>query len=109
MCFVRIILYFSLSFTNKNVETKVGKKSLCIGIILSIIQECSGIFVLLNYSISIFAEAESDITPHQSLIVISVIQIIGSYVSVYFIDRAGRKVSLSRKIEYRTGQNNCIY
>lgn len=61
--------------------------------------EFSGCFVLLNYSVAIFTEAGSNLSPNESAIVIGIIQILGSYVSVHLVDKAGRKVCLQQRVD----------
>lgn len=70
----------------------MARKSIVIGIALVMLMEFSGCFVLLNYSVAIFIEAGSNITPNESVIVMGLIQAIGSYVSLHLVDKAGRRV-----------------
>lgn len=76
--------------------TPVALKSFQIALGLVALLEFSGCFVLLNYSVQIFTEAGSNLTPNMSAIIIGVIQIFGSYVSVHLVDKAGRKVGTNQ-------------
>lgn len=63
-----------------------------IGIALMFLNQCCGVFGMLNYTASIFAEAGSSMTPNMSAIIVGVIQLLGTYVSSNLVERAGRKV-----------------
>lgn len=77
--------------------SRAAKKSILIGVILILAHELCGVFVMLNYTASIFAESGSDISPNLSAIVVGFIQLIGTMVATQLIDRAGRKVYYSNK------------
>jgi len=72
----------------------IALRSFVIAAGLVALLEFSGCFVLLNYSVAIFTEAGSNLSPNESAIVIGIIQILGSYVSVHLVDKAGRKFLL---------------
>lgn len=55
--------------------------------------ECSGCFILISYTATIFAESGSNMAPEWSAIVVAVIQLAGTYASTLLIDRIGRKVN----------------
>lgn len=57
---------------------------------MSLNQLC-GIFAMLMYTATIFAESGSSLTPNMSAIVVGLIQLIGAYISTVLVDRAGRK------------------
>lgn len=69
-----------------------GRKAMIIGIALASLNQLSGCFAMISYTASIFEAAESSMDPNTSAIIIGVIQLFGSFASIYFIDRAGRKV-----------------
>lgn len=54
----------------------------------------SGTFVLISYTQQIFDETGSQISSDASCIIIAFIQLVGSYVSMIAIERAGRKTLL---------------
>lgn len=53
--------------------------------------ECSGCFILISYTAAIFAESGSAIPHEWSAILVAFIQLAGTYVSTFLIDRVGRK------------------
>lgn len=75
-----------------------GRKAIIIGIALASLNQLSGCFGMVSYTASIFEAAGSAKDPNTSAIVIGVIQLCGSFTSIYLIDRAGRKVGLSFSI-----------
>lgn len=64
-----------------------------IGVMLVTLNQFCGVFAMLNYTATIFKESGSTMTPNASAIVVAVIQILGSSLSTFLVDRAGRKVS----------------
>lgn len=67
------------------------QKGILIGIVLVAMNQFSGCFALINFTAQIFEEAKTGLDPYLSAIVVGVIQIAGSYGSLYFVDRAGRR------------------
>lgn len=63
-----------------------------LGFILITLTCSSGAFVLLHYTESIFTEAGSTLSPKVSSIIVASIQLSGSYVATFMVERAGRKV-----------------
>lgn len=63
------------------------------------IHESCGVFCMLNYTSTIFAEAGAVIDPNQAAIVVATLQFVGNYVSTLLVDRAGRKVRKSDILE----------
>lgn len=53
--------------------------------------EASGCFILISYTAAIFAESGSSIPANWSAITVAFIQLAGTYVSTFLIDRIGRK------------------
>lgn len=72
------------------------RKAMIISIALVALNQLCGVFAMLNYTATIFKISGSTMTPNASAIVVSVIQIFGSYLSTALVDRAGRKVCLNR-------------
>jgi SP family facilitated glucose transporter-like MFS transporter 8 len=70
------------------------RRALIIGIALAANLQFSGIFAVLSYTVNIFQEAGSDLSPNDSTILIGALQLAGSYASSLLIDKAGRKVLL---------------
>lgn len=69
-----------------------SRKAMIIGIVLASTNQMCGCFAMLNYTAHIFEEAGSSISPNMSAIVVGIIQLFGSYVANFLVDRAGRKV-----------------
>lgn len=70
----------------------IARKALLIGLGLVALNQFCGIFAMLNYTATIFAEAGTDLTPNMAAIIVGIIQLIGSYFSTILVDRTGRKV-----------------
>lgn len=64
-----------------------------IGMVLVILAQFSGPVAVLTYSDSIVKDAGVTVSPAISAIIISVLQLIGSYLPTVLADRAGRKVN----------------
>lgn len=54
--------------------------------------QCTGSYILLNYTTPFFAEAGSSMTPLQSSILICIVQLVANGITTVFIERWGRKV-----------------
>lgn len=74
--------------------TGPARKAMTIGIVLIVINQFSGCVAMLNYTAFIFKEAQTNLSPNSAAIVIGVIELLGSYVAMNLVDRAGRKVSI---------------
>lgn len=72
-------------------KSRAVKKGIMIGIVFAGMNQFSGCFALINFTAQIFEEAKTGLDPNLSAIVVGVIQIAGSYGSLYFVDRAGRR------------------
>lgn len=68
------------------------RKAFTIGIVLALLSRCCGCIAMISYTAYIFQEAGSNIPPNTSAIVVAVIQLVGSYMATFLVDRAGRKV-----------------
>lgn len=75
--------------------TPVARRAMLLGIGLVSLNQFCGVFAMLNYTATIFAEAGSDMTPNMAAIVIGVIQLAGAYFSTLLVERAGRKFLLA--------------
>lgn len=56
--------------------------------------EFCGVFTMLNYTATIFRDSGSTISPKFSAIVVGLIQLLGTYMATFLVDRLGRKVLL---------------
>lgn len=70
------------------------KKAIVIGPTLMAISQFSGTFTLVNYAASIFKASGSDFDPNISSFFVGVLQIVGTSVTFFLIDRVGRKFLL---------------
>lgn len=71
--------------------TRPARKAFLIALTMFTMNECSGCFVLISYTTTIFAESGSVIPAEWSAIIVAFIQLAGTYVSTFLIDRLGRK------------------
>ncbi|XP_063701181.1 facilitated trehalose transporter Tret1-like [Culicoides brevitarsis] len=79
------------SFTLNDLCTRSSRRGLFLGFILITLTCSSGAFVLLHYTVSIFQQAGSSLSPEMSSVIVGSIQLLGSYVATFLVDRAGRK------------------
>lgn len=86
------IIDFDLLFS---VNTRAGRKAFLIGMALICMHEFCGVFTMLNYTATIFRESGSSISPNLSAIIVGVIQLLGTYVATFLVDRLGRKILLT--------------
>nr|CAD7570005.1 unnamed protein product [Timema californicum] len=78
----------------KNLTSKGTLKGLLIGVGLMVNNQLSGIFAVISYTVNIFQDAGSDISPNLCTIMVGVLQLFGVYLTSTLIDRAGRKILL---------------
>lgn len=76
----------------KDFCTPAAGKGLFIGIALMTLNIYSGAFILINYAGSIFKASGSDIDPNMSAIIMMTIQLVGTYVATFVVDRFGRRI-----------------
>jgi MFS family permease len=58
------------------------------------LNQLSGCFAIITYTATIFKESGSSMNSNLASIIVAVLQIIGTYCSTLFVDRAGRKILL---------------
>lgn len=85
--------FYSLKF-DFTVKTRPGRKAFLIGMALISMHELCGCFTMLNYTATIFRESGSTISPNFSAVIVGFIQLLGTYVATFSVDRFGRKVLL---------------
>lgn len=83
-----------VSFSWSDLVTNPGRKALIIGAVLVSLIELCGSSTTSSYGAKIFQEAESIVSPNISVILVQIIQILGSCVAMNLVDRAGRRVRL---------------
>ncbi|PSN52620.1 Facilitated trehalose transporter Tret1 [Blattella germanica] len=85
----------SQAATFKDILMSPGsRKAFFIGFTLILNQQFCGIYAILSYTVSIFQEAETSLSPHHSSIIVGVLYVLGTILSTPLIDRAGRKCLL---------------
>ncbi|XP_069687043.1 facilitated trehalose transporter Tret1-2 homolog [Periplaneta americana] len=83
----------TVSFKDMMMSTGT-RRAFIIGIVLVANLQFCGIFAILSYTVNIFQEAGSDMSPNNSTILIGFLQLIGSGTSSLLLDRVGRKILL---------------
>lgn len=91
--------YEENSFKWSELTVAPARNAFTIGIVLAFLNQLCGCFAMLNYTASIFKEAGSTMSPNMSTIVVGIIQLLGSYVATFLVDRTGRKVHFCILIE----------
>ncbi|XP_034473863.1 facilitated trehalose transporter Tret1-like [Drosophila innubila] len=71
-----------------------ARKAYLIGLGLVLANQLTGCLAMLNYVTLIFKEAGSNISPMLSTVIVSIMQVLGTYASTLFVERAGRKTLL---------------
>jgi len=88
---------------SNQVKVKVGfrglwepgcQKALLLSCTLLAVQQFSGVFAILTYTVELFAESGSQLSPYLCTIIVGSLQLFGSYLACSLIDRLGRKVLL---------------
>jgi len=70
-------------------------KPLLLSMILMVLQQFSGINFVLSYTLQIFKDAGSQLDENLCSVLIGVVQVIGTAVAIFIVDRLGRKVLLA--------------
>uniref|UniRef100_A0A336KU46 CSON014839 protein n=1 Tax=Culicoides sonorensis TaxID=179676 RepID=A0A336KU46_CULSO len=82
----------SEKFVLSDLYERSARRGFFLGIILITLTCSSGAFVLLHYTVTIFQEAGSELSPELSSIIVASLQLCGSYVATFLVDRVGRKL-----------------
>lgn len=69
-----------------------AKKGTIIIVTLVFLNQTNGIWVILNYTNKIFAEAGSSMSENKSSIIVAIVQLIANFVAMICVDLAGRKI-----------------
>lgn len=73
------------------VSTKGNRKALILSTALAISRQTSGISVITSYAVNIFQISGTAISPFQSAIILSCVQVFFSFLSSFLVDRVGRR------------------
>lgn len=65
---------------------------LAISLTLMILEQASAFNVVIFYCVEIFAAAGSSLDPHSSAIIVAVVQVVGTIISTFLVDKAGRRI-----------------
>lgn len=74
------------------IVTPISRRGMSIGITLMMLNIFTGPFILINYSASIFKFSGSNMDPNNSAIIMMCVQLIGTYVSTFIVDKFGRRI-----------------
>lgn len=69
-----------------------ARRALFIAVVLVVLNQLCGCYILLNYTTSFFAEAGSNLTPIESSMVINMVMLAAHIITIFLVDRAGRKI-----------------
>lgn len=83
------MIYSCIFFT---VATKSSRRAVTIAFVLVILPQLCGVYILLSYTTAFFDEAGSTLKPVESSILISLVQLVANTITIFLIDRLGRKV-----------------
>lgn len=78
----------------KDYCTPEARKGLLIGVIMMSMNIFTGSLLLLNYAAPIFKESGSDLDPNTSSIILISVQLAGTYIATFLVDRIGRRALL---------------
>lgn len=84
--------FFHFYFFFFSVGTRASRKAVFIAIVLIILPQFCGCYLLLSYTAQFFKEAGSTLTPVQSSVIITIVQLVANLVTISLIDRLGRKI-----------------
>ncbi|XP_055301605.1 facilitated trehalose transporter Tret1-like [Sitodiplosis mosellana] len=79
------------SFDWADLLTNPGRKALMIGATLAMLIKLNGSTTMLSYGAKIFKALGSAVSPNVSVIVVGVAQLLGTFVTINLVDRAGRR------------------
>lgn len=93
---ISLICYFEKIFVILKkyfvVGTRAVRRAVSISLFLVFLPQFCGCYILLSYTTPFFAEAGSSLTPIGSSILICVVQLLANLLTMFLIDRIGRKV-----------------
>lgn len=71
---------------------RAASRAVLISVSLVVLNQFSGCYVILGYSTKVFEEAGSNLSPIEASIWICVVQLIASVITMFLVERAGRKI-----------------
>lgn len=80
------------SISLQNLRKPAVFKGLFIGVILTLLNQYCGSFVLTAYSVRIFQQANTNIDPYISSMLLYILQLVGTLSSTSLVDTLGRKL-----------------
>ncbi|KAJ8875058.1 hypothetical protein PR048_022948 [Dryococelus australis] len=80
------------SFFSEVMHNRGTRIGLIIGIGAMVCNQFSGVMAVVSYTVSIFQESGSDLSPNVATILVGTLQVVGVYVASLLVDRLGRKV-----------------
>lgn len=85
----------SKKFSFEDLKTRHARKALIYGICLMALNQFCGVFAMLNFTVTIFKESGSTLSPNVSSIIVGAIMILGAFVCTFLVEKAGRKSLLA--------------
>lgn len=79
-------------FTFSSLKQRAIRQPLIISVLLVILNQFTGCYIILGYTTKVFKDAGSSLTPIESSILIVIVQIVANIFTIYLIDRVGRKI-----------------
>ncbi|XP_031625980.1 facilitated trehalose transporter Tret1-like [Contarinia nasturtii] len=74
------------------VTTRAARRAVSIAILLVLLPQISGCYILLSYTTSYFIEAESRLSPIESSILVCIVQLVANLFTMFLVDKIGRKI-----------------
>ncbi|KAJ4426148.1 hypothetical protein ANN_26957 [Periplaneta americana] len=74
------------------ISSRGTRRALIICLVLGASQQLSGVYVVLNYAVSIFELSGSSVEPNTATVILAAVQLIGSIAAIFLMDVAGRRI-----------------
>lgn len=78
--------------TANEISGRAACRAIFISLTLFILNQFCGFYTILGYSTKVFEEAGGNLSPIEGSIWICVVQLIASVITIYLVDRSGRKI-----------------
>lgn len=76
------------------VSSRASRQATLIMVLLMINQQFSGLFSIISYTVQIFEESGSKLSPYLSSIIVGIMLTVGTIISAFMCNRWGRKILL---------------